>query len=283
MTTIDASLPSSMDAAAPGTVRPVTLARVIRSEWIKLRTLRSTWWGLGAVIVLMVGVGALAAAVSTGSVATPGGVSTGPGGDDPLSTVLTGANLCVLLLGVLGALAGAREYGSRMITATVAAVPRRWPVVLAKSVVLAALVLAATLVGIIGAYAAGMAILSAGGGATVSLGDDGVLRTLFGMAGYLTAVALLGLGLGVLFRSVAASVGTIIGALLIVPALAGALLPDSWDTVLQVLPSNAAAAFTAVQSTGSQVLSPTGGALTLVAWVLAVLGGAVVSVVKRDV
>ena len=99
-----------------------TLGRAIRSEWIKLRTLRSTWIGMGAVILLLVGLGAIAAAVSTGSAATPeeGG---GFGNGDPLSTVLTGADFAVLLVGVLGALAGAREYGSRMILATIAAAP----------------------------------------------------------------------------------------------------------------------------------------------------------------
>ena len=89
-----------------------TLGRAIRSEWIKLRTLRSTWIGMGAVVLLLVGLGAIAAAVSTGSVTTneDGG---GFGNGDPLSTVLTGADFAVLLVGVLGALAGAREYGSR--------------------------------------------------------------------------------------------------------------------------------------------------------------------------
>ena len=69
---------------------------------------------MGAVVLLLVGLGAIAAAVSTGSVTTPeeGG---GFGNGDPLSTVLTGADFAVLLVGVLGALTGAREYGSRMI------------------------------------------------------------------------------------------------------------------------------------------------------------------------
>lgn len=205
------------------------------------------------------------------------------GGDDPLTTVLTGANLGVLLVGVLGCLAGAREYGSRMITATVAASPSRWPVVVAKAGVLAALVLPAALLGVLGAYALGMAVLSAGDAATVSLSGDRVLRTVVGMAGYLTAIALLGLGLGVLLRSVAASIGTLVGAVLILPALAGALLPDSWDVVLQTLPTNAAAAFTAVQASGAEVLDPVAGALTLAGWVVAALLAAIVSIRRRDV
>ena len=116
---------------ATTTTHHQTLGRATRSEWIKLRTLGSTWIGMGAVVLLLVGLGAIAAAVSTGSVTTQedGG---GFGNRDPLSTVLTGADFAVLLVGVLGALAGAREYGSRMISATVAAVPRRWQVLVSQ-------------------------------------------------------------------------------------------------------------------------------------------------------
>ena len=211
-----------------------TLGRAIRSEWIKLRTLRSTWIGMGAVVLLLVGLGAIAAAVSTGSVTTPedGG---GFGNGDPLSTVLTGADFAaVLLVGVLGALAGASEYGSRMISATIAAVPRRWQVVVSKAVVLTGVVLPTALIGVLAAFGVGMGILSAGDGATVALTDDGVLRSVLGMAGYLTAIALIGLGLGILLRSVASSIGVLIAGVMVLPTLAGALLPASLDSVLAV-------------------------------------------------
>ena len=127
-----------------------------------------------------------------------------------------------------------------MIAATVAAVPRRWQVVVAKTVALAGVVVPTAMVGVLGAYGAGMGILSANGAPTVSLTDDGVLTSLLGMAGYITAIALLGLGLGILLRSVAGSIGAVVGGILILPNLAGALLPDSWDTILRFLPSSAA-------------------------------------------
>ncbi len=128
--------------APPSTGRQL-LARSIRSEWIKLRTVRGAWIGLGTVVVMLVGLGAIAAAVSAGSVAGPndGGGGNDFGQDDPLTVVLTGANFAVLLAGILGAMAGAREFGSGMIGATIAAVPRRWQVVAAKAFVLAGVVL----------------------------------------------------------------------------------------------------------------------------------------------
>ena len=244
---------TSRRSEARTTTHRQTLGRAIRSEWIKLRTLRSTWIGMGALVVLLVGLGAIAAAVSTGSVTTSedGG---GFGSSDPVSTVLTGADFAVLLVGVLGALAGAREYGSRMISATIAAVPRRWQVVVSKAIVLTGVVLPTALLGVLAAFGVGMGILSAGDGATVALTDDGVLRSVLGMAGYLTAIALMGLGLGILLRSVASSIGVLIGGVMVLPTLAGALLPASLDSVLKFLPSSAAAAFTTVRGAGDEVL-----------------------------
>jgi ABC-2 type transport system permease protein len=261
-------------------VRRITPTRVIRSEWIKLRSLRATWVGLAAFVLVLVGLGAIAAAVATGTVSTPDG--DGPGGSDPLSIVLTGAQFGVLLIGVLGCLAGAREYGSRMITATVAAAPRRWPVVLAKAVSLTVVVFPTALLGSFAAFGIGTSILSAGDQATVSLSDDGVLSSVVGMAGYLTAIALLGLALGVLLRSAASSIGVLIGGVLILPVIAGALLPSSWDGLLQYLPSEAAAAFT-VGGSGGEVLGSMTGALVLTAWVVGGLIAAVVSITRRDV
>ena len=102
------------------------------------------------------------------------------------------------------------------------------------------------------------------------------------MAGYITAIALIGLGLGVLLRSVASSIGALVAGVLILPALAGGLLPASWDTILQFLPSSAAAAFTTVAAAGDSVLSAGAGALVLAAWVAVALGAAALAITRRD-
>jgi ABC-2 type transport system permease protein len=279
MATATISAPSRRFDATSGTRRQ-TLGRVIHSEWVKLRSLRSTWIGMGAVLVLLVGLAAVAAVVTNGAAPTD---DRGPFEGDALSTVLGGADFAVLLVGVLGALAGAREYGSGMISATVAAVPRRWEVVAGKAVVFAGVVASTALVGVLGAFAVGMGVLSAGDGETVALTDDGVLRSVLGMAGYLTAIGLIGLGLGVLLRSVAGAIGALVGGVIVLPALAGALLPASLDSVLQFLPSSAAAAFTTVSAAGDSVLGSTAGALVLAAWVAAALGASILAITRRDV
>lgn len=274
--------PTSRRTEPATTTHRQTLGRAIRSEWIKLRTLRSTWISMGSLLVLLVGLGAIAAAVSTGSVTTSEDGS-GFTNSDPLRTVLTGDFAAVLLVGVLGALAGASEYGSRMISVTIAAVPRRWQVVVSKAVVLTVVVLPTAVIGVLATFGVGMGILSAGDSATVALTDDDVLRSVLGMAGYLTAIALMGLGLGILLRSVASSIGALLGGVMVLPTIAGALLPAGLDSVLKFLPSSAGATFTTVAGAGDEVLSPTAGALVLAAWVALVLGASGLAITRRDV
>lgn len=260
-----------------------SFGRVLRFEWIKFRTLRASWAGQLLLMALLIGFAALASAISNnrmGQAPDRHGPFAGVG---PVATVLTGANIGVLVVGVLGCVVGAREYGSRMIASTVAAVPRRWQVVVGKALVLTGVLVVTTLVGVFGAFFLGMSVLHSGGNQTAALGDPGVLRQVLGMAGYLTAVGLLGMGLGVLLRSVAGSIGVLIAGLLVLPGLAGALLPTSWDPALKYLPSSAAAAFTTVERAGTDVLGVGAGVAVLVAWVLAVLVGAVVAISRRDV
>ena len=117
----------------------------------------------------------------------------------------------------------------------------------------------------------------------MALTDDGVLRSVLGMAAYITAIALIGLGLGILLRSAASSIGVLIAGVMVLPTLAGALLPASLDPVLQFLPSSAAAAFTTVTPAGDSVLGATAGTLVLTAWVTLALGAAVLAITRRDV
>jgi ABC-2 type transport system permease protein len=102
------------------------------------------------------------------------------------------------------------------------------------------------------------------------------------MAGYLTAIALMGLGLGILLRSAASSIGVVIGGVIVLPTLAGALLPASLDSVLKFLPSSATAAFTTVRGRGTKFSAATAGALVLAAWVAATLGASVLVITLRD-
>jgi ABC-type transport system involved in multi-copper enzyme maturation permease subunit len=256
---------------------------VITSEWIKMRTLRSTWLTIGGILFALVTFGLIAALTASGQVEVTGGQGGPPGfaGTDPVSTVLAGANFAVLIVAVLGAIVGAREFSTGMIRTTLAAVPRRLPVLWGKLVTFVGVLTPVALVGVLVSFFAGMAILDAGGAATAAWSDDGVARAVLGTAAYLVGLGVIGVALGVLLRSTAGGIGTVIGAVLFVPTLASALLPDSWDGVLKYLPSNAGQAFTSLTPSDT-LLSPGAGMAVFTGWVVLAIVGAAIALKRRD-
>ena len=272
----------------PATDRPETLpavrtspARVVRSEWVKLRSMRSTWLMLGGLFLAIAAFGLISAAVATGQVSTPDSGGPGFAGSTPLQTVLAGANFGLLIVAVLGVLVGAREYGSGMIRTTLAAVPRRWPVLLGKVLAFVAVVTPVVLAGVLLAFFGGTAILSNAGAESISWMDPDVASSVLGTVAYMVGIGVMGVGLGLLLRGIGAGLGVLIGGVLFVPTLLSALLPESWDAVLKYLPSNAGSAFTGAQSTGD-LLTSGQGVMVFVAWLVLVLGGAAVALLRRD-
>jgi ABC-type transport system involved in multi-copper enzyme maturation permease subunit len=257
-----------------------SVPRAIRSEWVKLRSLRSTWLMLAGLFGAIVVFGLVAAAVASGQVSSPG---QGPAfsGASPVQTVLSGANFGVLLVAVMGVLVGAREYSSGMIRTSLAAVPRRWPLLLGKVATFVAVVTPVVVAGILIAFFGGTTILTNAGVASVSWSDANVASYVIGTVGYLVGIGVLGVALGMLLRGIGAGLGVLIGGVLFVPTLLSALLPDSWDSVLKYLPSSAGNVFTGAETTGD-VLSYWAGVAVFVAWLVAAIGGAVWALLRRD-
>src|SRR5688572_13820267 len=116
MTAISASSPMPMSTASASTIRPVSLARVTRAEWIKLRTIRSSFVLIGMTALLIVGVWAL---TSTGFVLDPAGGEFPESAGlllNPYSVGLTVAvGLAQLAAGVLGVVFVTNEYATGMI------------------------------------------------------------------------------------------------------------------------------------------------------------------------
>ncbi|WP_405089872.1 ABC transporter permease [Micromonospora sp. NBC_01392] len=271
-------------AAPPATTVPtdarITVPRVVRSEWIKFRSLRSSLIMLAATVVVFAALGLgfstfLAdATIEPGTPAPPGG----PSSLDPLGASLGGVNLAQLLVGTLGVLLAAGEYGTGMIRSSLAAVPTRWPVLAGKVVVLAGVVLAVLVPTTLLTFLGGQAILGDQG---ISLSDDGVLRAVLGTAGYLAAVGVLGAALGSLLRTTAGALTSVVALLLVVPGVVS-LLPESWsERISPYLPSNAGQAFMSVGG-GGDLLSPGAGATVLAAWLVVLLGAALVLLRRRD-
>ncbi|MEU1604395.1 ABC transporter permease [Micromonospora matsumotoense] len=268
-------------ASVPTDAR-VTWWRVVHAEWIKFRSLRSSLIMLAATVAVLVGLGLAFSAVLANNPPTPGAPPPpGPPGTsllEPLGASLGGVNLAQLLIGTLGVLLVAGEYGTGMIRSSLAAVPKRWPVLGAKVVVLAGVSLAALVPAVLLTFLGGQHLLGTDG---ISLGDDGVLRAVLGAAGYLAGVGVLGVALGALLRNTAGGITSVVALLLVVPGLTS-LLPDSWsDAVTPYLPSNAGQALMSIGS-NPDLLSPGAGLAVFVGWLAVLAGAAAILLRRRD-
>ena len=256
--------------------QPVTQGQVIHSEWIKLRTIRSSWLVLSATAAGIVVTGLLVSYASNAHWSAM--TASARAGFSPINQDLIGVNLAELTVGVLGVLAVTGEYTSGMIRATFAAVPRRLPVLLAKAGVTAAVTFAVGLAAVLITFLGGQALLGAHG---ISLSDPGAVRAVLGSALYLTVVGVLGVGLGFLIRSTAGGIATLLGLLLVLPVIAAAL-PGRWgQAVDRYLPSTAGRALFTMNG-GHAMLSPWTGFGVFLLYAAVVMTFAALVVSRRD-
>ena len=261
----------------PATVAgPVTQIRVVRAEWAKLRALRSTWWCTLTAAVLIVGLGAAIAGSGTAY-----HVSAANSAGKGISTALLGLLFAQLVIGVVGVLAFSGEYGTGMIRATLAVVPARLPVLWAKLIVLAGLVLPVTMLCAFVDFLAATAIVSSRGGSVISLTDPGVLRTVVGSSLYLTVVVIIGLSLGALLRKTAAGLSAFAGLFFVIPIVAGTL-PHSITGFAPYLPSNAGGALWGSPLDTAQALSPWTGFACLCGYAVVLTAAAAWRLRRRD-
>jgi ABC-type transport system involved in multi-copper enzyme maturation permease subunit len=273
-------------ATSTGTAAPrpdtgsggVSQARAIVSEWIKLRSLRSTVYSLLAAVVIEIGLGALFSAIRANR------WSHMPPGEhlhfDPTQVSLRGMFLAQLAIGVLGVLVVTGEYSTGMIRATLSAIPRRAPVLWAKLVVFSSVVFVVMFIASLVSFLIGQAALSSTH-AQASLSSPGAARAVLGAALYLTILGMLGIGLGFLLRNTAGAIATLFGMLLVLPALASAL-PDPWSTdVTKFLPMPAGTAATATVPDSSS-LGPWAGLGVFALYAVAAVAGGLVVLRRRD-
>jgi ABC-2 type transport system permease protein len=240
MTTLTqpAAQPSSESAR-----RRVTQAKVVRSEWTKFRTQPSTAWSLLATVALIVGFGVLYSLVRvTRPPRSPAEVVS----FDPTAIGLAGVQLAQIAVGVLGVLLVTSEYATGMIRTSMVAVPRRLPVLWGKAIVVG---LTAPLLFVPATFATflvSQSVLSREQLGT-SLHQPGVARAVLGSALYLTAVGLLGLGLGALLRNTAGAIASLFGVLFGLQIVVGFLPASVADKVSRYLPTPAGVAVTNVR------------------------------------
>jgi ABC-2 type transport system permease protein len=257
-----------------------TLPRVVRSEWTKFWSVRSTMWTLLLVFFLTIGLGALFTwgTESTWEQAPPESRA----GYDPAAISLAGLIFAQLAAAVLGAMVISTEYSTGGIRTTLTAVPRRLRVLTAKGIVLGVTTLVVGMITSFIAFFIGQAILGIGPDLqTVTLDQPDVLRAVIGGGLYVFACGMFGFALGTLLRHTAGSITIAVALLLVVPPLLN-LLPGDWgDAINRYFTSNAGSQImSVVQSPDS--LSPWNGYLVFTLWWVVILAIAAWLMNRRD-
>ena len=253
-------VPAARERLVPPQTGRAGFGDALRSEFTKIKSTRSTYWTLLALVVVCVGIGALTCA---GTASHPQGVS--PTNFDATQQSLAGLYVGQLVIAVLGALTITSEYSTGMIRTTLSVQPRRGVVFAAKALVFAAVTLVTGLIASFGSFFVGQAILSSHH-LSATLGEPNVLRAVIGGALFLTACGMLAYGLGAILRHTAAAISAAIGLLFVLTVLVQ-FLPQSWqNNVDKWMPALA----------GSQIWAtkPIGGPPSFSAWPgFAVLAG----------
>lgn len=248
MTALTSISPISSRAQQPA-VTP-RFSDTVRSEWTKFRSVRSTPISLLIGIVLAIGVGALISNVrATNYHQAVHAVW------DPTTISLRGVMVAQLAIAVLGVLVITSEYSTGMIRTSLAAVPRRPGFLAAKMLVFTAVsVVVGEIVSFV-AFLVGQGLIS-GKAPTASLSQGVSLRAVIGAGLYLAVLGIIAVGIGVIVRSTAGAIASIVALLYVLPGLVSAL-PNSWSQPLsKYWPTDA----------GSQVYTVVRESHTLSAW-----------------
>jgi ABC-2 type transport system permease protein len=298
---------TSVSPPAPTTTAPAPIPAhrsgftgVMLAEWTKIRSVRSTVWTLITFVVVSLGLTALFTWLTLNALNNGRGDARSSGiVTDPVNFILgTGLGLGQLAICVLGVLVITSEYSTGAIRSALLAVPRRYPVLLAKGLVFAALVIVVGEIVAFLSFFIGVAlvnghvvtlhgheagrVVSVQHTITVSLSQPGVLQAVVGSGLYLTVLGLFALAIGGLIRHTAGAITAVIGMVLVIFPLAG-LLPSSWGAhVHAYLPTIAGQLITQDKPAAGQLLSAWQGFGVFCAWTVLLLAAAIFLLQRRD-
>lgn len=260
--------------------------RVLNSEFIKFRTLLSTLILLGSTIVVIVGIGALAAwgigqALQSSNANPQRSAALAAQGDIAASAPSAGISFAQLILGSLAVLIISSEFTTGMARSTFTAVPKRIPAFAAKLLVV---VVSAFLVTALSLYLAGLVAVPIFNqyGHTLDVSSGNYVRTLLINSGYVAAVAALGLALGALIRNSAGGIMSLVGIFFVLPIALQIIQGDFVKELRKFIPANTLAPMTASEHL-PETLEAWQAALVLGAWVVIPVVLAGVLLKKRDV
>lgn len=256
----------------------LSLSSIVRSEWIKFRTVRSTLLGVFVMFVLTIGLGALIAWATRSHWNTVSAAERVT--FDPVSTSLIGIVFSQFAIGVIGTLLITSEYASGLIRTTLGAVPKRFMLVSGKLIVLIASMFVVTEIACFAAFFVGQSIFS-GLVPTASLSSTTVVRAVVFAGAYLTILSVVSFSIGLIVRHSAATIGIFVTIVLILPLVTLAL-PQSWrDHIVKFEPSELGNAMTSVVTPVGD-MSAWNSLLMLVIYAVAVLGVGALLFQRRD-
>lgn len=254
-------------------------SRVLRSEWTKIRSVRSTVWTLGTAVVVTVGLSALISAFTAASFHDMPPVERAT--FDPTFVSFAGMSLGQLAMIAFGVLVVSGEYSTGMIRSSLGAVPQRGTFMACKIAVATALVLAVGMVTSFATFFLGQALLGEYG---TSLGEPHVLRAVIGGGLYMTLISLFAMGVAFVLRSPLLAFGILMPFFFLISNILGGV--EATRDVAHYLPDQAGSMIMSVvegsMGGGERPYGPWGGLLIMVAWVVAALVAGYFVLKKRD-
>jgi len=269
--------------APAGTSRVPALSDVMAGEWIKLRSLRSTRWTLGATVLLVLGFSSLAVQLYAGRYSHLSASDRVELHEDPISLVLQpGMAWGVISVCVLAALTVTSEYSTGAIRSLMLAVPARRPVILAKAAVISLVTFVLGDVLAFVAFFVSAPVINQH--VEMSLSDGWALRAVLGSGVFLAATAVLAFSVAALVRNTAGGITAAVGLVFVAPNAAGFLPGRVGNYVSTYLPGGRAGQMILTSGRDTtHVLGPWAGIIVAVGWAVLALVMATVAVRRRDV
>ncbi|HKA68079.1 MAG TPA: ABC transporter permease [Actinomycetes bacterium] len=259
--------------------------RVVRAEWTKFWSVRGTRWSLLIAVAVTIAGTLLLASESNTDV-----TQAGQGDDDVVAISLRGLYFGQLVVITLGVLVGTSEYATGLIRTTFSAVPGRSLVLATKAVVLGAAVAVAGLVASFASFLVAQPLLQSNGYVAPayprpSLVTEPVLRAIIGSGLFLTLLALLGLGLGIILRRTGGAITALVAVTFIPLFVAEPGTPLLSENVAMWVRRTAPIAGLAIQQTRDRAdaaIGPWAGLGVLCGYVVAALALAGWLLSRRD-
>jgi ABC-2 type transport system permease protein len=254
---------------------------VVAGEWLKLRTVRSTFWTLVTLFVGSSAISLLICLAAADEFAKDKAAGKPDSGDIVLVGLLFVGQIAAYVLGVMTISA---EYSTGGIRTSLTAVPRRVEILVAKAILLAVIVFVVGLATAFACFSLGDIPLRAKN-VGVSMSDPGATRAIFGSALYLSGLSIFGLAPGFLLRHTAGAITIGLSLIFIIGGLTQ-LIPGSFGKWLyKMMPGNAGGGITQFGETAKnaeKVFAPWTGFTVFVLEVLMLLIVGAILFEKRD-